>query len=177
MPPVPPPAAKKPSHRKAWFTHGAAAVIALGVGAAIGGGDGGGGGGGGNSGGTAAAPAPTVTVTAAAKAAAKPAPAPTVTVTAKAPKPPAKPAAPKKAAAPTFSGDGEYLVGQDIKAGTYKTQGPGDSPLCYWERDKDAKHELNSIIANNALTGSGRVTVQKGEIFKTQGCEAWTKVG
>jgi hypothetical protein len=166
-------------YRKSWFTHGAVAFVALGMGGAIGGGE--------DSDATAAAPAPTVTVTAAAKPApaptvtvtvtAKPAPGPTVTVTAKAPKPKAKPAAPKKAAAPTFSGDGEYLVGQDIKAGTYKTPGPGDSSMCYWERDKDATGEFESIIANNNLTGSGRVTVKKGEIFKTQGCQDWTKVG
>jgi hypothetical protein len=91
--------------------------------------------------------------------------------------PPAKPTATKAAAAPKVSGDGEYLVGQDIKPGTYKTNGPGDGSMCYWERDKDSSGDFNSIITNGTPTGTGRVTVNKGEVFKTQGCQDWTKVG
>jgi hypothetical protein len=121
---------------------------------------------------TKAAPAPTVTVTETAKAAdSEPAPTVTKTVTAK----------PKKTEAPgpavSFSGEGEYLVGEDIKAGTYKTAGPEGEFGCYWERAKDASGEFGSIIANNNLEGPGRVTLNSGEYFKTNRCQEWKRVG
>jgi hypothetical protein len=166
VPPVAP-AAKKPSRGKAWFTHSAVALVALGLGAGLGGGA--------KAGDSkTATAAPAVTATAAAKAAA-PAPAKTA---ARPKTPTTKPAGTTAASPAKISGDGEYLVGQDIRPGTYKTAGPGnDSPLCYWERDKDSSGDFGSIIANDNLSGSGRVTVNKGEVFKTQGCQDWTKVG
>ncbi|MEW1754683.1 hypothetical protein [Streptomyces angustmyceticus] len=129
------------------------------------------------------------------KTVAKPAPTVTVTVTAKAaavkPKSAAKPAEKarsaakpaKEADAPTGPditvGEGSYLVGEDIAAGMYKTAGPdaSDSPLCYWERAKDSSGEMDSIIANDTPQGPARVTVNKGETFKTNGCKEWVKVG
>ncbi|MFD0328325.1 hypothetical protein ACFQZC_08960 [Streptacidiphilus monticola] len=82
------------------------------------------------------------------------------------------------AAAFSVAGDGEYLVGEDMKPGTYKTKGPADAaiPNCYWERDKDSSGSFSSIIANDNLSGTGRVTVRKGEVFKTNGCQDWVKV-
>ncbi|MEV4916191.1 hypothetical protein AB0K47_05185 [Streptomyces tirandamycinicus] len=157
--------------RRRWLKYGAVALVSLFIGAGIG-----------NSSGSAetgkeaagdeAGPRPTVTVTETAKAA-DPEPAPTVTetVTAK----------PKKTKAPgpatSFSGEGEYLVGEDIKAGTYKTAGPDSEFGCYWERAKDASGEFGSIIANNNLNGPGRVTLNRGEYFKTNGCQEWKQVG
>ncbi|MFF9819843.1 hypothetical protein [Streptomyces sp. NPDC014006] len=82
--------------------------------------------------------------------------------------------------ATTVSGDGEYRVGIDIAPGTYRTDGPADSalPTCYWERDKDAKGEFTSIIANDDPTGSAVVTIlPTDELFKTQCCKNWVKVG
>lgn len=72
---------------------------------------------------------------------------------------------------------GEYLVGEDIKAGTYKTAGPDDEWGCYWERAKDASGGFGSIIANNNLEGPGRVTLDQGEYFKTNRCQEWKRVG
>lgn len=91
-------------------------------------------------------------------------------------------AAPAKSApsVPTrVSGDGEYLVGVDMQAGTYRTAGPQDDSLglCYWERDKNASGDFSAIIANNALSGSGIVTVKRGEYFKSTGCQGWVHVG
>ncbi|MDX3357419.1 hypothetical protein PV703_29780 [Streptomyces sp. ME01-24h] len=163
VPPVAPPVAK-PSRRKAVLTHGLVAVVALGFGAGIGGS------GGSDAAADSARPAPAVTVTK--TAAAKPEPAKTVTKT-------PKPA--KKAAAPaTLDGDGQFLVGEDIKAGTYKTAGPQDDDLglgCYWARLKNASGEFEAIIANGNITGQARVTVRKGEYFETKGCQDWQKVG
>lgn len=171
VPPALPP--RKPSRAKVWLTHGAAAFVALFIGVGMG-----------ASGGSDAEaddakaggpvkPGPTVTVTGAA-AEARPAPTVTKTVTAK-PKPPKKTEAPGPAT--SFSGDGEYLVGEDIAAGTYKTAGADGSFGCYWERAKDASGEFGSIIANNNLEGPGRVTLNKGEYFKTSRCAEWKRAG
>lgn len=168
VPPALPP--RKSSPAKAWLTHGAAAFVALFLGVGIGAS------GGSDTGKTdakadgAANPVPTVTVT----GAARPAPTVTKTVTAQ-PKPPKKTKAPGPAT--SFSGDGEYLVGEDIQAGTYKTAGADGSFGCYWERAKDASGEFGSIIANNNLEGPGRVTLNKGEYFKTNRCADWKRTG
>jgi hypothetical protein len=180
-PPVPPPgdgrlptaqpSRPKPSRRRTWLTHGATAIVALLVGVGIGGnGDSGG-----KSDSAAPAPAVTVTKTAAARGG-DPKPAATVTEKVTVTPKPAK----KPGAATTVGGEGQYLVGEDMQPGTYKTAGPNhDSVIenCYWARTKDASGELGAIIANENLQGQGRVTVNKGEYFETKGCQEWTKVG
>ncbi|MFE9355443.1 hypothetical protein [Streptomyces olivaceoviridis] len=152
-----------------WLKYGAVALVSLFIGVGIG-----------NSGNAAdsgkktaepeAGPRPTVTVTETAE------PAPTVTETATE----TVTAKPKKTKAPgpatSFSGEGEYLVGEDIAAGTYKTAGPEGAFGCYWERAKDASGEFGSIIANNNLEGPGRVTLNRGEYFKTNRCQEWKRV-
>ncbi|MFI0937955.1 hypothetical protein [Streptomyces sp. NPDC021020] len=81
-----------------------------------------------------------------------------------------KPASPK-----TSMGDGMYKVGTDIAAGTYKAKG-GES--CYWERTKDALHDVDSILANDNVTGQAVVTITaKDAYFKTADCGTWTKTG
>lgn len=130
--------------RRRWVKYGAVALVSLFIGVGIG-----------NSSGSAGAgrdtanakaePRPTVTVTETAEAEA-PAPAPTVIVTKTVTAKPKKTKEPGPAT--SFSGEGEYLVGEDIKAGTYKTAGPDSEFGCYWERAKDASGEFGSIIAN-----------------------------
>ncbi|MEV8087218.1 hypothetical protein [Streptomyces nigra] len=159
--------------RRRWLKYGAVALVSLFIGVGIG-----------NSGGSAesgkrtadskAAPRPTVTVTKTAEAG-TPEPAPTVTETVKVTVKPKKTKKPGPAA--SFSGEGEYLVGEDIKAGTYKTAGPDGGFGCYWERAKDSSGEFGSIISNNNLNGPGRVTLNKGEYFKTNRCQKWERVG
>jgi hypothetical protein len=80
---------------------------------------------------------------------------------------------------PTILGDGQYLVGRDVQAGTYRTGGPAsaDWPFCYWERDSDASGDLSSIIANDNTEGPEDVTLNAGEYFKTSSCQTWVKVG
>ncbi|MGW3458402.1 hypothetical protein ACWDE9_02020 [Streptomyces olivaceoviridis] len=161
----------KPSRRTAWLTHGATAFVALMVGVGIGGGE--------DSGGTdgSAAPAPAVTVTkTASSGGGKSEPAATVTEKVTVTPKPAEKAGP----ATSVEGDGQYLVGEDMRAGTYRTAGPDTSGFvdnCYWARTKDASGEFEAIIANDNLQGQGRVTVNKGEYFETNGCQKWTKVG
>ncbi|GAA2423325.1 hypothetical protein [Streptomyces glaucus] len=159
--------------RRRWLKYGVVALVSLFVGVGIG-----------SSSGSAdtgkettgikTAPRPTVTVTEKAETAA-PEPAPTVTETETVTAKPKK--TDKPGPATSFSGEGEYLVGEDIEAGTYKTAGPEDEWGCYWERAKDASGEFGSIIANNNLDGPGRVTLNSGEYFKTNRCQEWKRAG
>ncbi|MFF9686544.1 hypothetical protein [Streptomyces sp. NPDC014623] len=167
MPPPAPPA--KPSQGKKWLAHGAVGLVALFLGVGIGVSDD-------QAQATGSAgPAPKTTGT---KTVTKEVevPGPTVTVTTTVTAPPPKPAKPKGPPT-TVEGDGEYLVGEDMKAGTYKTAGPEGSFGCYWERASNASGEFDAIIANGNLDGSGRVTVNKGEVFKSTRCQEWKRVG
>ncbi|WP_228031591.1 hypothetical protein, partial [Streptomyces phyllanthi] len=159
---------KAPGGRRPWIIYGAVSLVSLLIGAGIGAS-----GEGGASGASAAEaksdPRPTVTVTEQGEAE----PAVTVTETVTAMPKETKEAEP----ASSFSGEGEYLVGEDIKAGTYKTAGPEGEFGCYWERAKDASGEFDSIITNNNLQGPGRVTLNNGEYFKTNRCQEWKRVG
>lgn len=155
------PAPQRRSRGRALLTHGLVAVVALAIGAGAGGGKG-------NAATTTAAPAPTVTVTVTAKAAAPRTGSGT-----------AGGGTGTSAAATTVAGDGEYLVGQDMQPGTYRTAGPSDGSggNCYWQRSKDASGSVDSIIANDNLAGSGLVTVSKGEVFESTGCQNWVRTG
>jgi hypothetical protein len=77
----------------------------------------------------------------------------------------------------TSFGPGVYLVGEDIKPGTYKTPGPDEDSFsggCSWSRNKDDSGEFDAIISNDFVQGPTRVTVKKGEVFETNGCQDWT---
>ncbi|MFB8117818.1 hypothetical protein ACFC51_18210 [Streptomyces sp. NPDC055962] len=102
-----------------------------------------------------------------------PAPKVTVTKAATVTAPPPKPKGPPT----TVEGDGEYLVGEDMKAGTCKTAGSDGGFGCYWERASNASGEFDAIIANGNLDGSGRGTVDKGEVFTSTRCQEWKRVG
>jgi hypothetical protein len=81
-------------------------------------------------------------------------------------------------AATKMAGDGGmFRVGADIAPGTYKSTGNTDDS-CYWERTKDAGHGIDSIIANNNVTGTAVVTISSSDAyFKTSGCQDWKKTG
>jgi hypothetical protein len=75
-----------------------------------------------------------------------------------------------------FQGDGDFEVGTDVKPGTYRTTGNTDD-LCYWERAKDASGEMDSILANDNVSGTSYVTIPAGDkLFKTSGCKDWEAV-
>jgi hypothetical protein len=79
----------------------------------------------------------------------------------------------KKAA---FDGDGNFVVGSDIKPGTYRTSGNTDG-MCYWERAKDAEHKMDSILANDNVTGTSYVTIKASDkLFRSSGCADWEAV-
>lgn len=73
----------------------------------------------------------------------------------------------------TFT-DGTYVVGQDIQAGTYQTQGSVHD--CYWERTDGQ----GGTIANDLITFAPQgpvVTVYAGEGFVSERCGTWSKIG
>ncbi|QHA05144.1 hypothetical protein GQF42_19240 [Streptomyces broussonetiae] len=82
----------------------------------------------------------------------------------------------KGAPASSMAGNGGmFKVGTDIAPGTYRSTGKKDSS-CYWERTKDAEHGMDSIIANNNVTGTAVVTISPTDAyFKTTGCGDWKK--
>ncbi|KOU55172.1 hypothetical protein ADK57_45490 [Streptomyces sp. MMG1533] len=84
----------------------------------------------------------------------------------------------KGSPASEMAGDGGmFRVGADIAPGTYKSTGNADDS-CYWERDKDAEHSMDSIVANNNVNGTAVVTISSSDVyFKTAGCKDWKKTG
>ncbi|MGW7252539.1 hypothetical protein [Streptomyces sp. NPDC054834] len=87
---------------------------------------------------------------------------------------------PKAKGSPASTADGNggmFKVGTDLATGTYKSTGNADDS-CYWERTKDAEQGLDSIIANNNVTGTAVVTIKATDAyFKTTGCGDWKKAG
>jgi zinc-ribbon domain len=71
-------------------------------------------------------------------------------------------------------GDGVFLVGSEIRPGTYRA--PGGSG-CYWERDRDLTGGLNSILANGNPSGQTIVTIlSTDKAFQSNGCGGWRRV-
>ncbi|MFI7116416.1 hypothetical protein [Amycolatopsis sp. NPDC049868] len=111
----------------------------------------------------AAAPAAPATVTVTAEAA----PAPTVTV----PAPPVTSARAVIASPADRFADGTYLVGTEIRAGSYRSPGPapGGNGHCYWARLR--AEGTSKIVADQLTTGAARFTARKGEYVQVAGCE------
>lgn len=72
----------------------------------------------------------------------------------------------------TSVGEGMYLVGKDIPAGTYLLTATNSLFSGYYERCKDASGEFTSIISNDNFSTTVYVTVQDGEYLKLNRCEA-----
>lgn len=97
---------------------------------------------------------PTVTATATA----------TVEATVTAPPPPPEAA---------ITGDGIFIVGEDIEPGTYEANA---DDFCYWARLSGTSGELDDIIANGNGPGHIVVTIKESDkAFETTGCGDWAK--
>jgi hypothetical protein len=119
---------------------------------------------------SADAPQPTVTKTVPGPAGATVA-GPTVTQTV--PGPVKTVTAPPPGPKAAISEDGVFLVGVDIKPGTYRN---GNEADCYWARLKSTNGDLDAIIANGN-GGNQVITVKKTDkAFETRMCGAWTKI-
>jgi hypothetical protein len=70
--------------------------------------------------------------------------------------------------------DGTYLVGREIKTGTYRSAG---GQKCYWARLRDTSGEMAAVIAASYHRGRQVVTIRKGDAaFTTDGCGPWELV-
>ncbi|MDY6826232.1 MAG: hypothetical protein SVV67_03510 [Bacillota bacterium] len=74
----------------------------------------------------------------------------------------------------TTFGDGCWIVGVDIEAGTYRT----DDEIDYWARLSNFSHEVDAIIANDAMITDGTtVEIKSSDAgFISQGRATWHKV-
>ena len=75
-------------------------------------------------------------------------------------------------------GDGTFLVGQEVRPGTYRSTGPAAGGTdCYWARLKGTTGDLGEIIANHAGKGQATVTIlATDKAFQTTGCQTWKRI-
>jgi hypothetical protein len=67
---------------------------------------------------------------------------------------------------------GMYLIGRDIKAGTYKGQAGSDiTSSCYWSRLNNVSGEFDGIIANDNAIGQFYVLVSASDFALSTACE------
>lgn len=72
--------------------------------------------------------------------------------------------------------DGTYVVGTDIPAGVYRTNGQGDSGSCYWARLSSLSTQ--DIIDNGNISGQTTTQVAPSDrAFEISGGCTWSKVG
>lgn len=68
--------------------------------------------------------------------------------------------------------DGTYLVGTDVPAGQYRSDGTGSG--CYWER---LTNDGEDIINNHFGAAPAIATIRDGEIFRVNDCGTWRPIG
>lgn len=74
-------------------------------------------------------------------------------------------------------GDGTWVVGKHVKAGTYRSSGAADSvvPYCNWSAKSG--EEIEDLDATDKKADPQQVTLKKGMTFETSGCAVWVKEG
>ena len=83
--------------------------------------------------------------------------------------------APRAHAQATTFGDGTYVVGTDIQAGTYQTQGGAG---CYWARLSGLDGTDDEIIYSTYATSSSVVQIKPTDVaFESINCGAWLAYG
>jgi hypothetical protein len=78
----------------------------------------------------------------------------------------------------TISSDGTFVVGQDIKSGTYRTNGSGNAGAndCYYATLNSTDGSLTSIIANGNFDGPETISLSGVYAFQTNGPCSWNLV-
>lgn len=76
--------------------------------------------------------------------------------------------------------DGQWAVNTDIRAGTYATTVPADSPGCTWERNASTDGTSASVLE----TGTGKAgeslvanIPDTDKVFQSSGCGTWHRTG
>jgi hypothetical protein len=76
-------------------------------------------------------------------------------------------------------GDGRWLVGREVRPGTYRTIVPTHSPGCYWERERGTSGRSRDVIADDSVNAGQRVIVtikSTDKAFKAHGCGRWKRI-
>lgn len=74
----------------------------------------------------------------------------------------------------TVPGDGTWLVGREIKRGTYRTEGGN---LCFWARLKDLSGEDSAVYAQSYVPGRQVVALGPDDVaFQSYGCGSWVMI-
>lgn len=76
-------------------------------------------------------------------------------------------------------GDGVWLVGTEVTAGTYRTTVPEDSFGCYWARLSGTSGEFADLIANDNWVAGATVTVTidaSDVAFESSRCGEWIRI-
>ena len=78
----------------------------------------------------------------------------------------------------TISSDGTFVVGQDIKPGTYHTNGSGNAGAndCYYATLNSTDGSLTSIIANGNFDGPETMDLSGVYAFQVNGPCTWVLV-
>jgi len=78
----------------------------------------------------------------------------------------------------TINGDGTYVVGQDIKSGTYHTNGSGNTGQndCYYATLSSTDGSLYSIIANGNFDSSETISLSGVYAFEVNGPCTWNLI-
>ena len=149
MPPTPAPSSSGKPVWKRWWIWGAAVAVVLIIAAMAGGSDPG---------------STSATASNAASASAEPPPSASAS------------SVPSPTTGPSGNsfGDGTWLVGTDVKPGTYRAANPGDD--CYWERLKNFSGGFNAIIANgSSIGGPIIIRIEKSDRgVSADGCGDWS---
>lgn len=84
-------------------------------------------------------------------------------------------AAPEPPAIPTTFGDGTYLVGTDVQAGTYRNEGDtyGGQAPCVAYTSTEA-NDINTYVTGSTTTGPGILNIEAGQYLSVQGCKTWS---
>ncbi len=70
--------------------------------------------------------------------------------------------------------DGTFIVGVDLPAGTYRSDG---GPTCHWARLSGFTGESTDIIANDNPAGPAVVSIQPTDVgFQSKSCGSWTEI-
>ena len=82
-------------------------------------------------------------------------------------------ATPASSATASF-GDGTWVVGSDIQAGTYRSSKTGSG--CYWQRLSGFSGEFGDIIVNELTDAISVVEISSTDAgFSTERCGTWTE--
>ena len=74
--------------------------------------------------------------------------------------------------------DGDWLIGAERVAGTYRAESAGGTLTCYWSRKSASGTVLQSVWAFGPLDEARtvKVTLSAGEKFQTKNCGVWFRL-